>query len=249
MKKTYKITIAYDGTHYYGWQIQPQVKTVTQTMQNCFEKAFGKQIKLLGASRTDAGVHAHGQVARFQSDLVIKPEKLLFAWNNILPNDIVIKDLQEIDKDFHPILHAKQKTYIYTIFTKQPSPFIARYGWHYFKKINLEKLERCLQIFVGTHDFASFCTDVPKEKDTVRTIDSITIEKNKDWDAYKIIFKGPGFLTHMIRRIIGACLHVSSCDMPASYLQQMLDEKNPRQHLPTAPAHGLLLDKIDYLET
>ncbi len=246
MKKTYKIIVSYDGTNYFGWQIQPQVKTVTQTLQDAFAKAFGKTIKLLGASRTDAGVHATAQVARFYSDLNIRPEKLLFAWNNILPNDIVIKDLQKTREDFHPIIEAKQKTYHYHIFTKRPSPFVARYGWHYFKKIDLEKLETCLDIFVGTHDFASFCTDVPKEKNTVRTIDSITIEKNNDWDAHKIIFKGPGFLTHMIRRIVGACLHVASCDIPVSYLQQMLDEKNPNQHLPSAPARGLLLYKIKY---
>lgn len=246
--RQFKLTIAYDGTNYYGWQIQPDKISIVQTMQDTFALVFGQSIQLTGASRTDAGVHAMGQVAAFTTDLEIPHNKMLFAWNNLLPQEIRILDLQDVAIDFHPYRAKTNKTYWYHIFTEQPLPFTARYGWYVNGTIDFEKLKECLHIFVGTHDFRAFCTiDSDCSKSTVRTIDAITFEYVPEWRVYRIAFMGPGFLQHMIRRIVGACITVAlKKELSVAYLHSVLISKNSNTILPTAPAQGLLLHKIEY---
>ena len=244
--KKYKIIIAYDGTDYYGWQIQPGHTTVTSTLQNSFKYVFGKEIIITGASRTDAGVHAMGQTAAFTTDLIIEPGHMKFAWQNVLPDSILIRDLQEISLDFNPRHHVAQKTYYYHFFQERPLPFIARYGWYYQYSVDTQKLHHALQLFVGTHDFRSFCAG--NEYDTtVRTIDAMKVEYLARFKAFRIIIKAPGFLRYMIRRIVGACLEIAS-DKRRSIdeLQTALNQKKSHQLLVSAPAKGLLLYKIRY---
>lgn len=244
--KKYKIIVAYDGTNYFGWQVQPEQITVAGTLQDTFSDVFGKEILIAAASRTDAGVHATGQVAVFTTDLVITPGQLQHAWQNILPESILIRSLEEVPLDWNPRHNVKQKTYYYHFFQERPLPFSARYGYYYRYPINLEKLKECLNVFIGTHDFRSFCTGDEYEN-TVRTIDAAQIEYLPRFKAYRISIKGPGFLRYMIRRIVGACLEVASRDtLTIADLKKALEERNPLQLLPTAPAHGLLLYKIKY---
>ena len=244
--KKYKIIVAYDGTDYCGWQKQKCVPSVAQRLEDTFNIVFEKPISLVGVSRTDAGVHALGQVASFRSDFQIEQEKMFFAWNNMLPPEIVIRSLECIPHDYNIHQHVKQKTYYYHFFTKRPLPFVQRYGWYYRYPIDIEKLKKTLQVFVGTHDFRSFCTG-DEHEDTVRTIDSISLEYFSKFDAYRITVKGPRFLRYMIRRIVGAAIEVASRDaMLVDYLQEVLQEKDPEQTLPNAPAKGLLLYKITY---
>ena len=242
----YKILIAYDGLDYYGWQLQPDVPTITSVLQNSFKAVFKKEIHVVGASRTDAGVHALGQVARFYSDIVIAPEKMLKAWNNLLPRDILIRKLELVDDSFHPQRNVAQKTYYYHFFTKKPLPFLARYGFYRDMLLNYEKLQECLQIFVGTHDFRSFCTGYEQES-TIRTIDSLSLQYFKRYGVYRIEIKGPGFLRYMIRRIVGACLNIALTHRSIEELSIALAAKDPQQHLFTAPAHGLILSGITYV--
>lgn len=240
----YKVIIAYDGTDYAGWQTQEHAKTIAGTLEKTFEHVFGQSIHLYGASRTDAGVHALGQVATFSTQLAIAPQKMLHAWSNSLPISIALGNITRIPSFENPRFNVRQKTYRYRFFVERPLPMIARYGWYYRIPINFEKLQDCFAIFTGNHDFRSFCTGDDYES-TVRTIDEITL--SQDNGAYSITIKAQSFLRYMIRRIIGACLYVASHDtLQATDLKKILDKKNPEHAMPKAPALGLMLHSIDY---
>lgn len=244
----YKLVIAYDGTDFQGWQRQQYpIVTVAQVLEDTFEDVFFKKIVVVGASRTDAGVHAAGQVAHCRLDFEIDPERLRKAWNNRLPASIFIRSITR-DDNFHCQHDVEQKTYFYHVFTQRPLPFISRFGWYYRHDIDMNKLQESLQVFVGTHDFRAFCTlDEDKEKDTVRTINSIDVKYIRRLKAYRIIVRGPSFLHFMIRRIVGACIEVASRpDLPICVLNEALASLDPHQILPKAPAQGLILYKIVY---
>lgn len=241
----YKLKISYDGTDYHGWQSQNDVPTITNTLLKNFKNVFNHEITILGASRTDAGVHALNQIAVAKTNLEIEPEKLLIAWNNKLPEDIYIKDIAKIDDKFHPMKNVIEKTYHYNFSLINNRPFEQRYCWHYQWPVNIEKLESCLKIFEGTHDFRSFSTGYEMDS-TIRTICKINLFKIKD-GFYTIEVKGQSFLHHMIRRVVGACLEVSAKPkLDTNYLVAILEEKDPEQTLPNAPAKGLILIDIVY---
>lgn len=241
----YKLIIAYDGTDYHGWQEQINTPTIAGVLQDIFLKVFHQKICVFGASRTDAGVHALGQVATFTCDLDIPVKQLHQAWNNKLPPAINILDLQEVADTYNPHDHVREKEYHYTVTLERPLPQQARFTYHYRWPLDKAKLQEALSIFVGTHDFRSFCTGA-QLTNTVRTITSIVLEQNSN-SSYTIIFKAPGFLRYMIRRITGACLEVASRpQLPITYLHTILDAKNPEHTLPCAPASGLTLMHIRY---
>lgn len=243
----YQIIVSYDGTDYYGWQLQTKLPSITSQLQHSFFQIFGSPIKITGASRTDAGVHAHGQVAMFQTDLVIDPKNMLRAWNNRLPSDIVIRSITVTDPHFHPFYNVEFKTYHYHIFLERPTPYVQRFGTYCELKVDVSVLQQALSIFLGTHDFSSFCAADTESPSKVRTIDSITLEYVPEWRAYRIIFTGQSFLRHMIRRIVGAAIKVATSDtMTVEYIQEILNAKNPNNPLPTAPAKGLTLHEVVY---
>ncbi len=237
----YKLVIAYDGTDYFGWQKQPDVATITGVLEQRFKQVFKRDIHLVGASRTDAGVHALGQVASFSLDTPIPAHNLIRAWNNALPPAILIRSLQEVE-EFHPQRYVTEKTYYYHFFEQRPLPYRSRYGY-FSGPVDAEKLRAGLQIFVGTHDFRSFCTGYDAET-TIRTITSIELVQYKHMS--RIVVKGPGFLRHMIRRITGACLEVASSPKPIELLSVALAAKTSHQHLYVAPPQGLMLYRVEY---
>lgn len=242
----YKIVVAYDGTDYHGWQVQPEATTVCQTLIDAYSSVFSHSVSILGASRTDAGVHALGQVAIVQSPIFVAPEQIKIAWNRALPRDIVIQSLVQLDTLVHPHDQVVQKTYQYHFFQERPLPFVQRYGLYYPRKVDIDLLKKALNIFVGTHDFRSFCTGNDLI-DTVRTIDSVDLAFLPEYGAYRITVKGKSFLRYMVRRIVGACLAIASYDnLTLSDLEKILHSKNPCHTLPTAPARGLLLYQILY---
>ena len=246
--KSYKLIIAYDGTAYHGWQVQPDDLTVAGMLQARFQKVFGHDVRLIGASRTDAGVHALGQVATLTTPLSIDPQKLCSAWNGRLPADISIRSAEAVPPTFHPQRNVATKIYWYHFFTERPLPGFARYGSFYRFPINYEKLSAGLQLFVGTHDFRSFCTGDEQES-TVRTVVAIRIIPLPQYRAYRIEVVGPGFLRYMIRRMVGAALFVASHPtMPVTEIATVLAACNPLHTLPSAPAQGLVLRKIIYRE-
>ncbi len=243
----YKMIVAYDGTDYHGWQEQAQknMPTIVGTMQKKFFEVFHQNCVIVGASRTDAGVHACEQVATFTTDLPINPSTILTAWNNKLPAAIFIKKLTPAPDHYNPHIGVVQKEYRYTWSLERPDPFTARFVWHYRWPVDLVKLQSACTLFVGTHDFRSFCTGA-ELTDTVRTIDSMCVEHINE-HTYALIFKAKSFLHHMVRRITGACLEVASRPhLSLENVRNILKKKNPEHTLPCAPARGLTLIQITY---
>lgn len=246
--KKFKIIVAYDGTLYHGWQVQPTDRTVAFQLQATFERVFGQPVSVVGTSRTDAGVHALGQVARFHADLRADAGVIKEAWNKALPHDIVVRELEIAPDDFHPCRNVYEKTYLYTIFTRRPLPFIARFGWYppFIDRIDFEKLNKVLPLFLGEHDFASFCK-LDADKTTIRSIHHIEMKRYGQWGAAQIVIKGPSFLRFQIRRMIGYALDVAQRDnLPVSYIQDLLNNPNHEQKLVKADASGLCLRKVVY---
>ena len=203
---------------------------------------------MLGASRTDTGVHALGQVAQFNTDLTLTSEVIKNSWNNALPNSIVIRSLEHVPSDFHPHKNVVTKTYHYNLFIKRPLPFIARYGWHwqFIHQVDFVKLEKALSYFIGTHDFRSFCKN-EKGQSTIRTIENIKLSFIKSWQAYRISIAGPGFLHYQIRRIIGASLDVArKQELTPEHIKDLLENPCDKQAYTRAAAQGLCLMKIEY---
>lgn len=247
MMKNYSFVVSYDGTDYFGWQEQKKLPTVTSALKKAFTFAFERKITLLGASRTDAGVHAKGQVGWFKTDLNLSAEKIMWVWNNVLPDDIRIDSLKEVDISFHPYYNVNQKVYHYHFFTDRPSPFVQRYGWNYPYQLDHAKLNEALQFFVGTHDFCSFRNAEDDRENTIRTIDAIDLSYIDEWNAYRITVKGQKFMRHMIRRIVGASLAVATKEQcPIAMLKKVMEARNPNHSLPNAPAKGLMLYSITY---
>lgn len=247
-EKRYKLIVSYDGTDYAGWQSQGNGNTVAEVLLQAFKDVFKAPVSLRGVSRTDAGVHAFGQVVLVKTPVSLDPDRLAFAWNNLLPDSIVILSAVQVDPEFRLQAKVLEKTYQYHFFTKRPDPFMARYGWYVQKPVDLDKLQAALQLFVGTHDFRSYCTgdDWP---DTVRTINSITLDYLENMQKYRITIKGPRFLRYMIRRIVGACIQIASNSyQDIAILSKIMEQKNPEQNLLNAPAKGLTLFNVRYIE-
>ena len=250
MEKKYKIIVAYDGTGYHGWQAQPGKATIAGTLQDSFAKVFDKKITIRGVSRTDTGVHALGQVATFITDLAIDAHALIYAWNNLLPEQIVIQSIVGVPLDYNFHADVAYKTYHYTFFTERPLPIASRFGWYYRKQVDMQKLNQCLQLFIGTYDFKPFSTGDERGSDTLRTITGVGLATGAHQNSYIITISGPKFLHHMVRRIVGACLHVASHpELNIGILKQVLTEKNYVYALPNAPAKGLLLYNVQYNPT
>jgi tRNA pseudouridine38-40 synthase len=168
------------------------------------------------------------------------------VWNNALPNDIVIRDLILLPEKINPLCNVEEKTYRYHFSLTRPMPFWQRYCYFMSREVDIEKFKAALQMFVGTHDFRSFCTGYEMNS-TVRTIDSINVEFIEQHQSYRVTFKGSGFLRYMIRRIVGACLEAGfRKEMPISRLKDALEACDPEQTLLNAPGHGLCLYKIKY---
>jgi tRNA pseudouridine38-40 synthase len=247
---SYKLVIAYDGTRYHGWQWQENSISVDSVIRDTFLKAFRQErMHLVGASRTDAGVHADGQVIRLGTLLDLDPEKLRYVLNMALPDDIVVRECERIaeESSFHPQHNIQRKTYVYRFFLKRPAPMVQRYGYFVPCKIDTYKLANALSVFVGTHDFRAFSKE-DLNKDTTRTIESVSLAPCDQTGGYKISITGTSFLRHMIRRIVGASFEIAKRpNRSCSELKQLLlVPSSVSKNLSTAPAKGLCLESITY---
>lgn len=243
--KKFAAIVAYDGTRFAGWQEQEQQRTVAGALQRSFKEVFNQDIKVLGASRTDAGVHARHQVIRFHANSSLAPSLMELVWSRRLPLDVHIHVLGIAAGDFHPHRNIENKHYEYHIFTQRPLPHESWHGWFIDQPIDMSKLNECLHLYVGTHDFRSFCTgnDIA---DTVRTVTSISIEIISD-NKFIIHVYGPSFLRYMVRRLIGSALTVATKKhLTVLDLLDVFKACNPSHNLVTAPAHGLHLAEIRY---
>ncbi len=247
----YLIRVAYDGTAYSGWQIQPNAVSVCGVLQERFAKVFGVPCTIVGASRTDAGVHAYDQVARVSTTLALSPVHMLRAWGNRLPSDIVIRVITETDASFHPQYHVAYKEYWYHLFCARPLPFLGRFGTalpEYVHSFDVPLFTRTLQLFEGEHDFTSFAR-IEEGYNPVRTVDSIRVEELKRYNTIRVVVRGEGFLRYQIRRMVGAAVMVARDGAAVSYddIRSLL--QTPQRTSPAffnIDAQGLCLRKIVY---
>ncbi len=248
--RRFKITIAYDGTDFQGWQSQPHKITICDYLQKQFKSVFNHDVTIIGASRTDSNVHALGQVALIKTDLSIPSDRILNAWNNILSDSVYIRSIEKVSPSFYPMNNVQYKVYYYNLFLKRPMPFVARYGWLYeqINEVDLLVFQDVLQLYLGTHDFRSFCK-LEEAKDTVRTIDRISIRRIPSLGIFQVILVGKSFLRFQIRRMIGYALDASRSPKTArDKIKNILQNPEPIQTLVKADGKGLILRKIVYYE-
>lgn len=243
--KRIKLTIAYDGTNYCGWQIQPNGITVEEVLNKAICKLTGEEIAVIGASRTDSGVHAMGQVAVFDTETTIPAEKIGMALNQRLPEDIVILKSEEVSPDFHPRYCDCSKTYEYHIMNTQipiPTKRLTNYFVSYV--LDIDKMRQAASYLVGEHDFASFCNVRTDVESTVRTITELDILQNGEEITVRIT--GNGFLYNMVRIIVGTLIRVGRGFYEPEKVKEILKAKDRKAAGVTAPARGLMLMEIQY---
>ncbi len=244
--KRVMLVVAYDGTNYCGWQIQANGITVQEELNRCLLKLLKEPIQTVGASRTDAGVHALGNVAVFDTAARMPAEKISYALNTYLPEDIRIQYSAEVAADFHPRYCESEKTYEYRILNRRfPLPTQRLYTYFYHYKLDVEKMREGASFLVGRHDFASFCGANAQVKSTVREVTGIDIEK-KD-DVITIQVRGRGFLYNMVRIIAGTLIEIGNEQYPPEKMGEILRACDRQQAGPTAPACGLTLKEIKFL--
>lgn len=240
-----KLTIEYDGTNYHGWQYQNNVNSVQEEIEKALTKITGKYINITGSGRTDAGVHARGQVANFYINTKLPIERFKYALNMRLPRDITIVNSEEVDLDFHSRFSAKGKQYKYIIYNnKMPSALNRNYSYHIINMLNIDEMKRASKYLIGTHDFKSFMSKGTIVKDTIRTIYSIDISKRDNF--IEITFKGSSFLRSMIRIMVGTLILVGNGKLKKEALPSIILGKKRCLSGPTAPAQGLYLEKVYY---
>lgn len=243
--KRFKLTIAYDGTNYCGWQVQPNGITIEEVLNAKLCKLTGENIAVIGASRTDSGVHALGNVAVFDSDTTIPADRIAYALNQHLPDDIVIVKSEEVPADWHPRYCQCEKTYEYHIINSRvldPTRRLTNYFVSY--ELDVAKMQQAANYLAGEHDFASFCNIRTNVLDTVRTIYELNVRKSGDEITIRI--RGNGFLYNMVRIIVGTLLRVGRGFYTPEQVKEILEAKNRKAAGVTAPPQGLMLVEIKY---
>ncbi|KZE68206.1 tRNA pseudouridine synthase A [Fictibacillus phosphorivorans] len=243
-----KVTVAYDGTDFAGYQIQPSGRTVQGTIQAVLQKIHkGESVSISASGRTDAGVHAVGQVFHFDTDLQIPAEAWSKALNAMLPNDILIKKAERVENSFHSRFSACSKEYHYKLLlNKQPDVFKRNHMFHYPYSLNVADIKRAAELFLGTHDFTSFSSAKSEVEDKVRTIFGLNVMEEDNTLTFKI--RGSGFLYNMVRIIIGTLLEVGQGKRKPEEIVTILEGKDRSLAGKTAPAHGLYLYQVNYEE-
>ena len=250
MPRQFAITIAYDGTRYGGWQIQPNAPTIQQHIVEALEKATAERVHVQGSGRTDSGVHAIGQVGSFVLQSWNPPaDRLVPAINRFLPRDIVIRECREVSHPFDPIRQAIKKKYRYTIRnSKIPDPMNNRYHWWIPKELEIEKMQKAAAFLIGTHDFKSFETLGSPRKSSTRTVYELTIQAREAMDGREIWveIEADGFLYNMVRNIVGALWTIGSDRFGVPWMQTFLELKSRDTSSHTAPPQGLCLMNVTY---
>ena len=240
-----KLIVAYDGTDYCGWQIQPNGITVEEVLNRALSRLTGEEIRVIGASRTDAGVHARGNIAALDTASTIPAERFAYAVNPLLPEDIVVVKSEEVPQDWHPRYQNSVKTYEYRILNREmPDPLKRKYTWHVSFPLDIDKMREAAEHLKGQHDFRSFCSVHTAVKSTVRTIYTLDIVKSGDEIIIRI--SGNGFLYNMVRIIAGTLAEVGRGFRTPEDVRDLLTAKEREQAGATAPPQGLTLIRIEY---
>ena len=240
-----KLVIQYDGTNYHGWQIQENDVTIQETVENAIKKLTGVRPKLSGCGRTDTGVHAENYVCSFKTESTISCDRLPYAINRFLPDDIVCTAAEDVSSDFDAQKSAVGKTYTYRILNSQyPDVFFKNRAWHYRYNLDIEKMQKAAEAFLGTHDFIGFAAAGFTVKTTVRTIHSIEIEKEGNIVSIKIT--GNGFLYNMVRIIAGTLVFAGNGKINWEDMSDIIASCDRKRAGITAPACGLYLTEVFY---
>ncbi|UAC48308.1 tRNA pseudouridine(38-40) synthase TruA [Bacillus aquiflavi] len=244
--KRYKCTISYDGAQFFGYQIQPNKRTVQEEIEKALANLHkGLHIRVTASGRTDTKVHAKGQVIHFDSPLSIPIHKWPVALNSILPEDITVVDIKNTDAQFHARFDAVSKEYRYFIFlNKVRDPFKRFYTYHFPYGVDLQEMEEASKLMLGTHDFTSFCSAKTETENKVRTMKEITLSKEND--MLVIRFVGNGFLYNMVRILVGTLLEVGTGRREASSIPAIFERRDRSAGGKTAAPQGLYLWKVDY---
>ncbi len=244
--KRVKLVVAYDGTAYHGWQLQPGAPTIEGELNRALGELLGEKITVIGASRTDAGVHALCNVAVFDTDSPIPGEKMSYALNQRLPEDIRIQSSEEVAPDFHPRHCSSRKTYEYRILnTPFPLPTRRLYAHFAYVPLDVEKMRQGASYLVGKHDFKSFCAAAGTAETTVRTIYQLTVEKEENEVIISVC--GSGFLYNMVRIIAGTLMEAGRGSIRPEQVKEILEGRERQLAGPTAPACGLTLVRYEFL--
>ena len=241
-----KLTVAYDGTAYHGWQVQPEGDTIQAELNRHLSALLKEEIHVQGASRTDAGVHALGNVAVFDTTARMPVDKIAIAVNTRLPADIRVQKSEQVSEDFHPRFCEVRKTYRYQIWNKPiANPLVSRYSTFYYYALDEKKMQQAASYLVGEHDFSSFCTARPDRPNHVRTIYSLDVKR--EGDMVTVTVCGNGFLYNMVRIIVGTLFRVGGGQLAPEDMKTILEAKDRGLAGDTARPEGLCLVEIEYL--
>lgn len=239
----YKLIIQYDGTNYSGWQVQTNANSIQQEITRAINIILKEEVNLIGSGRTDAGVHAIGQVANFRTEKEIDLYKFQFSLNSILPEDISILSIHKVDEKFHSRFDAKKRTYLYLI-SQFKSPFVKRYSYYYPLQLNPKRLNELSTLFKGKKNFASFCKKQSEVENKICDVYEISWFMRYDLIVFKI--SADRFLHGMVRAIVGTLLNAEKKENSEEYIQQVFNSENRVSAGEAVPAKGLFLYKVEY---
>ena len=262
-----RLTLAYDGTHYVGWQIQPNAPSIQAAVKSAIEELTGDTATVHAAGRTDSGVHALGQVANFRTESSIPCENIRTGLQRFLPDDIVVRDVSEVDLSFHATYSAKQKRYRYVILNSRiVLPFLRNYVTQHHRELDAARMQQAADRLIGTHDFRCFESQFPNKANSVRTVMEATVERCSLWPVWSELIRqhqetelincrgdfirfdivADGFLYNMVRAIVGTLLKVGEGTWTPDDVRRIIDQQDRSEAGETAPPQGLYLVHVDY---
>ena len=240
-----KLTIEYDGTNYCGWQRQARLKSIQAVIEQSLNKLLQQKVKVFGSGRTDAGVHAKGQVANFQAETGLGLENIRNGLNALLPEEIAVREIEEVSPGFNSRYAAKSKVYRYTILRQETrSPFFRNHSLFIPYKLDMEAMKKAAVYLLGKHDFRSFQTQGKEKRHSERTIKRLKLSTKENFIYIDI--EADGFLHNMVRRMVGVLLEVGRGKLKPVQVRKILEAKDPRLGGPTVPARGLCLMRVKY---
>lgn len=242
----YRLQVSYDGSRYKGWQRLGQGESTIQgKLEQVLAEKLGKAVEVVGSGRTDAGVHALGQVANFKTEESLECAELKTYLNRYLPDDIAVVSVEKAEEDFHARFHAKEKTYLYRIWNEEhPNPFLRKYTLHVAKKLDVARMKTAAKAFVGEHDFTAFANARSKSRSMVRTVHLVEFTEGKG--LVEIRVRGDGFLHNMVRKMVGTLVEVGLGRMEPDVVPEILASLDREKSGPLADACGLTLEKVGF---
>ena len=246
-RKNIKMVLEYDGTRYHGWQRQKNALTIQAILEEKIQVITRERVIVIASGRTDAGVHALHQVCHFLSHSNIDPESIRRGLNSLLPEDIFVRQAEQVPLEFHARYSVKSKTYEYRILNReQPDLFLRQYAWHVARKLDGAGMEACVSSLRGRHDFSSFKSSGSENLNPVRKMIRSELYESPDKELIRFVFEADGFLRHMVRNIVGTIVEVGSGRTPPNEFLKILEAKDRKRAGLKAPPQGLFLTMVRY---